>query len=320
MIFFKTGPSFADITKKLRRLVSILPALRSRTGNRSVEEVLEELRSLQKDHPYWSRRQRELVSIRFYLQQAIWWAENAMVGHAAGVSNYVTLIGYVEEFRRSNEPVILISFNYDTLIERALFSHFDEFSFKDIQDYVRRPTYKLFKLHGSVNWGHPVEDDPRIDIAKGPEQVTNAIIELADSIRFQSDSFVVMEKPSAVCRGYAYVPAISIPVQTKSDFSCPQDWLPPLEQSLEGVTNVLVIGWRGSEEHFLNKAVPVLNKNAELAVSVVSDSAESAQDTHERLRNSGLRPARSYDYLGGFTNFIVSDDVKIFLRRGGNVV
>jgi hypothetical protein len=37
-----------------------------------------------------------------------------MLGHAAGVSNYTTLISYIERFRRSNEPVILITFNYDT--------------------------------------------------------------------------------------------------------------------------------------------------------------------------------------------------------------
>ena len=66
-----------------------------------------------------------------------------MLGHAAGVSNYTSLIGYVERFRHSEEPVILITFNYDTLIERSLSLHFDDFSFKEINDYVRRPNYKV---------------------------------------------------------------------------------------------------------------------------------------------------------------------------------
>src|SRR6266496_2485873 len=117
---FQNRSDFADIAVKLRRLLPILPELRNRTGNRSVEEVLEELGALERDNPYWARRQRELTAVKFYLQKAIWWSELAMVGHAAGVSNYATLIGYIERFRRSEEPVILITFNYDTLIERAL--------------------------------------------------------------------------------------------------------------------------------------------------------------------------------------------------------
>src|SRR5206468_4938551 len=184
---FENRSEFADIASKLRRLVPILPELRNRNGNKSVEEVLEELRSLQKDDPYWPQRQRELTAIRFYLQQAIWWSELAMVGHAMGVSNYATLIGYIERFRRSEEPVILITFNYDTLIERALSLHFDDFTFKAINDYVRRPNYKLFKLHGSVNWGNPIVDDARLDVHQIAERLKNSIIEISDSIQFQND-------------------------------------------------------------------------------------------------------------------------------------
>ena len=83
-----------------------------------------------------------------------------MIGHAAGVSNYSTLVNNIEQFRRSDEPVILITFNYDTLIERALSLTFGDFTFKEIQDYVRWPAYKLFKLHGSVNWGYPFSTTP----------------------------------------------------------------------------------------------------------------------------------------------------------------
>ena len=161
---FENRPEFASIASKLPRLLPLLPELRNRSGNKSVEQILEELRSLEKNHRYWPRRQHELTAIRFYLQQAIWWSERAMVDRASGVSNYTSLIGYIEQFRQSEEPVILITFNYDTLIERALSLHFDDFNFKAINDYIRSPAYKLFKLHGSVTWGHPlVEDDARLN-------------------------------------------------------------------------------------------------------------------------------------------------------------
>jgi hypothetical protein len=317
---FENRPEFASIASKLRRLVPLIPELRNRTNNRSVEDVLEELRSLEQGHPYWRRRQQELTAIRFYLQQAISWSELAMLDHAAGVSNYTTLIGYIERFRQTEEPVILITFNYDTLVEGALSLHFDDFNFKAINDYIRRPSYKLFKLHGSLNWGHPIQDDARLDAHQSAEDLRNAIIELSGSLRYEDDQFVVLDKPQLAINDWLYFPAISIPVQTKSDFSCPQEWLPHLDNLLEGVTDLLVIGWRGGEEHFLKRAVPILNRNPDLHLSIVSHSETSINETNARLQNAGLKAARLWTYPGGFTKFICSDDVKVFLRRGGNVV
>jgi len=318
--FFQNRSDFAGIAAKLRRLLPILPELRNRSTNRSVEEVLEELGSLERDNPYWGRRQRELTAVKFYLQKAIWWSELAMVGHAEGVSNYATLIGYIERFRRNEDPVILITFNYDTLIERALSLHFDDFRFNAINDYVRHPNYKLFKLHGSVNWGNPVAEDARLDVHQTAERITDTIIELSDSIHYQSDQFAVLDEPGVVVGEWVYLPAISIPVQTKSHFSCPQDWLSLLENLLLGVSNLLVVGWRGGEEHFLKRVVPVLNNNAHLNLTVVSANETSANETQARLQTAGLKAARTWMYAGGFTRFILSDDVKIFLRRGGDVV
>jgi hypothetical protein len=286
-----------------------------------VEQILEEKRSLEKNHRYWPQRQRELAAIRFYLQQAIWSSEVAMVDHAARVSNYTSLIGYIEEFRQSEEPVILMTFNYDTLIERALSLHFDDFNFKAINDYVTRPAYKLFKLHGSVNWGHPIEDDARLNAHQSAETLRNAIIDLADDIRYKDNQFVVLDEPRVAVNNWINFPAISIPVQQKSHFSCPQEWLPLLDTLLDGVSDLLVIGWRGAEEHFLERVVPVLNKNADFHLSVVSQTGTSANETATRLQRAGLKPAqKSRLFGGGFTNFISSGDVKKFLRRSGNVV
>ena len=315
---FENRPEFASIASKLRRLVPLIPELRNRTNNRPVEEVLEELRSLEKGHPYWRRRQQELTAVRFYLQQAIWWSELAMVDRAAGVSNYTTLIGYIERFRQSEDPVILITFNYDTLIERALSLHFDDFNFKAINDYIRRPSYKLFKLHGSLNWGNPIHGDDRLDVNQIPEDLRDAIIELSDSLRYEDDQFAVFDKPQVAVNDWLYFPAISIPVQTKSHFSCPQHWLPDLDSLLEGVTDLLVIGWRGAEEHFLKRAVPILNRNPDFRVTIVSGTNSSANETQTRLQLADLHPARFWLSGGGFTNFICSDDVKDFLRRDGN--
>jgi hypothetical protein len=317
---FENRKEFALIASQLRRLIPILPELRHRTAGRPLEEVLEELRSLDVSDPYWRRRQRELMAVRFYVQRAIWWSETTMIQNSAGISNYSTLIGYIERFRRSDDTVILITFNYDTLIERALSLHFDDFTFKSIGDYVSRPRYKLFKLHGSVNWGNPIPADARVDLHTSTWQITNTIIDLADNFDYKIDDFAVLPEPSVVVDNWAYLPAISVPVRKKSNFSCPDHWLPLLDAQLDGVSNLLVVGWSAGEQHFLNRAVPVLNKNPDLVLTVVSSTDASAKDTEARLKGEGLKTSRTRYNPGGFTHFIITDEVKTFLRRGGNVV
>lgn len=312
---FDNRPEFAKIAERLRRLLPIIPELRTRSG-KSLETVLEELRAIPPEHPYWSRRQRELSAVRFYLREAISSSEAAMTRHSAGISNYSSLISYIERFRTSVEPVVFITFNYDTLIESALSAHFDEFRFNQIGDYVRRPNYKLFKLHGSVTWGHPVEHDARLDLTPGGTHVINQLIEVSDSIRYDGREFAVIEPNTVVTPTGAYLPAISIPVQTKSNFSCPENWLPLLDQQLKDVTKLLIIGWSAGEEHFLKRVVPVLRNARDLSITFVSDTEASAKQTCARIAGAGLPPTRPYFYHGGFTRFIVSEDVKIFLRRG----
>jgi hypothetical protein len=118
----------------------------------------------------------------------------------------------------------------------------------------------------------------------------------------------VLDGPDVKVENWLYFPAISIPVQQKSHFSCPQEWLQQLDTLLDGVSNLLVIGWRAGEEHFLERVVPVLNKNAGFHLSVVSQTATSANQTQIRLRDAGLKHAQEVLLVGGgFTDFILSD-------------
>ncbi len=69
-----------------------------------------------------------------------------------GVSNsYRSDNGYAQllrKLRNRDEPFALLSFNYDTLLDRAVQDVFGK-PLGSIDDYLSFP---LFKLHGSVNW------------------------------------------------------------------------------------------------------------------------------------------------------------------------
>ena len=65
---------------------------------------------------------------------------------AGGVTNYKTLLDQLEHYRRPDETVCLVTFNYDTLLEDALPTV--GLKVLEIADYISSDRYKLIKLHG----------------------------------------------------------------------------------------------------------------------------------------------------------------------------
>lgn len=55
---------------------------------------------------------------------------------------------FLSKLRSKDEPFSIISFNYDTLLERAIKDTF-HLTFDSLDDYIN---FKLIKPHGSINW------------------------------------------------------------------------------------------------------------------------------------------------------------------------
>jgi hypothetical protein len=74
------------------------------------------------------------------------------------VTNYTALIQAIERWRQDrSEKMCLITFNYDTLLDRACRSVLPGFPLDSVESYVSDPRYKLIKLHGSVDWYRRVQ-------------------------------------------------------------------------------------------------------------------------------------------------------------------
>ncbi|MGH9277610.1 MAG: SIR2 family protein, partial [Acidimicrobiales bacterium] len=72
-----------------------------------------------------------------------------------GCTNYHFLVERLDEWARNNsECVGYVTFNYDTLLERAIEDAGPKLHFNDLSDYVAHPRLKVFKLHGSCDWAH----------------------------------------------------------------------------------------------------------------------------------------------------------------------
>src|SRR5579862_4671385 len=306
-LFGDRGP-FNHAIAHFQRLQPIIPWMRH-TGGRNVESVL---RSLLDESDVYPERHRQIMAVRYYLQYVLWECEVGWKNQSSGVTNYKSLLDEIARFRK-DQVVSLVTFNYDTLLEDALPAVRPPIA--SMGDYVHGDSpYKVFKLHGSVNWARTVGQYAYKD--RNAWFVARDHIERAASLAI-SDTFVMAtEHPCGMDHNphgtLGLVPAIAIPVEQKSCFECPAEHLHRLEQLLPTTERLLIIGWRATEEHFLNLLGKHLTRP--IPAYIIAGSSDEALNVASRLR-SGLP---NLDYLpapGGFTDAIVNHRVRELLDR-----
>jgi SIR2-like domain len=306
-LFEDRGP-FNHAIAHFQRLQPIIPWLRHTEG-RNVESVL---RSLLDEADSYPERHRQIMAVRYYLQYVLWDCGMGWQNQSSGVTNYKSLLDEIARFRKE-KVVSLITFNYDTLLEDAL--PVVRPPIASMGDYVRDDSpYKVFKLHGSVNWARTVGQYAYKD--RNAWFVARDHIERAATLAI-SDTFVMAtEHPCGMDHSphgtLGLVPAIAIPVEQKSFFECPAAHLRVLEQLLPTTQKLLIIGWRGTEDHF----VTLLSKHLKKPIPayIVAGSNDEALNIASRLRST----LPDLDYLtspGGFTDAIINHRVRDLLAR-----
>jgi hypothetical protein len=308
---FENRPIFAEaIFNYFPQCQPIVPRLRSLRGE-TLEAVLEDLQAKSDSYP---RGKQQLASVRYYLQFVIHECQTRWRGVQKGLTNYKSLLDEIER-TYPKEPVCLVTFNYDTLLEDALL-HFG-LPITTMDDYTKKHSfYKLFKLHGSVNWARAVDSPTK---AQNPDQgfsVAKDFIERAAEIPVTQKYLLTSEHPPGSVRGIPVFPAIAIPVEKKSTFECPQSMLEELVTLLREVSKILVIGWRATEAHFLAQLanrLTGLRRGAQLHIVAGPDAEEiKVRICRELLNNPPQSPTVDE---GGFTDFILSRRAEQFLAR-----
>jgi hypothetical protein len=300
-LFLDQYQAFGDIVRKYGKLSHIFPYLRELSGVGSVEEVLQSLLAEATSFP---ERLREFASVRYYLCELLTELTTKWLAQTAGVAKYAPLVADILRFNNSREPVCLVTFNYDLLLEHALYTF--DFKRKMPADHLdSHPVLKLFKLHGSVEWARIV------DLPSGTRLGSHELIDIADTLKL-SDEFVLANptNPHQMHTfGRPIFPAIAIPTQTKTeaDFECPRAHLAELGEMLKSVTKVLIAGWQAKEAHFTQVLKSHLPKLRHIAV--VGGNPEDANQTFrhfmDAIGQNEISAVRRYP-CGGFTDFIVN--------------
>lgn len=123
--------------------------------------------------------------------------------------------------------------------------------------------------------------DTKVD-TRDIKLVIHQIMEQADGIKLTKKYSLGNAADPISTFGSPVVPAIAIPVQTKTDdtFDWPDSHRAYLKQLLPQVTKILIIGWRRKEAHFLNLLREKLPSGGVTQIThfqlVGRDSSESA--------------------------------------------
>lgn len=298
---FESRPAFEEYQRRFPHVMQIAPTLLLRSKGRSVEDVLGEYAGQIGSYP---QRLSQLAAVRFYLQAVINHCEQHWCRGSPVATNWMALIDQIECHRGSSGQPLMVTFNYDRLIEQALENRGQ--SFDSLDSYIGANSIPLIKLHGSTDWFRPIQrfDHRRFggDTWRIANQICEVIRELPEPGPIERGAV-----PASSVRDHVGIPAIAIPTKSKSAFECPDAHSAFVELRLREVSAVLTIGWRGAEQHFLRLLSKTLPSNLEYIC--VGSGRGSAEETCTNLQRAGLR-GHFEPYNNGFTNFVITRGVE----------
>jgi hypothetical protein len=257
----------------------------------SAPNIEQELEKIYNESGSYPRTTKQLMSMRYYLKDVIVDSQNYWNNETSKVTTYKAFLNIVDHWQvQTNEDVSLITFNYDTLLDDACKTELD-MSFPNIDSYIENSTaYKLFKVHGSVDWVRKINN-----CAGDP-------IEAAEHIKYTGEFYSSEQSQGEVDEFTKFIPAIAIPTQTKTFFEMPDSHLVKLKNVISSTNLLMTIGWRGTETHF-NDLWKEKDKKVVMGNKIVSGSFGGGKIIKENLSNGGISIPYTEVYDLGFSSF-----------------
>lgn len=290
------------------RAAALLMRLRQATRDElDVEEVLEQIALLEPRDPAVAV---DLLAFRAYLARLMDEVPTRWLDECHGLTNYVLAL---DEARRWNaavnsdhaDPIACVTFNYDALLEDAVHRVYGH-RIDGMNSYTEHPGIHVLKPHGSVHWRLPAAWNAPAGRRQDGAEVLGQAIDQAPSLRWGTDGTWGYERhdryrddddPTTV-----WLPALSIPVRQKADFTMPLWHRADMVKDLGRVTTLIAVGWRARERHFLQLLQDELPSQPTRLVAV-AESDEAAHETIDNLWETGRFDRYAISGIGfsGFT-------------------
>jgi hypothetical protein len=254
---FQERESFLKFIQHFPQCQPVIGQLRRAGETGDVEQELERIREARNIDP---GHYAELNAVRFYLRSAIDAVQQQWQHRHRGATNYAALMGKLRQWNReTGTPVRLVTFNYDTLLENACEAARTGFKRDRVSfdPYIERDDFRIYKPHGSIDWVQLLASEPEYDGRSDQDLIIEEgeNLDLLDNgfrIVQGTNKFRVHEDSSVSESERLALPALALPLTEKAEFVSPPGHIEALRSDLGVVTDVLVIGWRASEQHFVN--------------------------------------------------------------------
>jgi hypothetical protein len=267
-----------------------------------------------------------LAATRYYVRDLLWaCTDYVRLAPSTPMTLYTSLVRQCyEHAARVGRELVLVSFNYDLLLDYARASYWG-LDPMNLASYVRADAgAALVKPHGSVHWAWPVSTMgpvrghlsaiERAVVSRGPsddELVTTStqVVKTAPHVRNEvAGAFFEPTQPT--------IPAIALPIVNKSTFAWPAAQLQRFQSLVGRVSHVLTIGWRAAEPHFVDLLIPTLADHARLRVVTGGDHEVATAEAiriMQTLEERATNPIQAGTYAGGFENLVLDHLVDEFL-------
>ena len=286
---FEPRAAFQEPLEKFWECAPLVGRLRNAVARKeAIEEFLErEVVRSEGDVAVLS----QMLALRYYIDRVISDCSSFWLKQSRGVTNYAVLLDTIDRWRRDrgDERVVLVTFNYDLLLEDAYLKALRR-PLEAVDDYVSGSPYLILKAHGSVSWLRRVRferDDAR----------PHELIRYPQLMRWTDD--------------YATGAEIRTP-QTKSAFECPPEHVTAFRRTVGQIDRVLVVGWRGQEMHFLDTCVGLAEGSRGL---MVAEDHAHASETALHLTDS-LKAEFEAGTFNGFTG-LATQESELMAWLGG---
>lgn len=211
----------------------------------------------------------------------------------------------------TDEPVLIVTFNYDTILDRAWETHFDV-KLDNFDAFITDPMWRYVKPHGSLRWGRWYD----LEVEKWNNSTTkDAIIDRFDEKLLTREFVANVASPEEVKRrARAIVPALAVPTRGKALFECPDSHIALLAEQLPRAARALVVGWRAGEQVFLNLWA---KSNAALKhlILVGKDHAD-AQATADAIISAGFERGIEVEPLDVDFTGLMTDPARLMAVLG----
>ncbi len=305
---------------KFNHLLSLYPKANSLAGDLRLAMKTEKDFSLEA----WLRRQQALTTdkhrqaqlrqLPLYLRHLF----KAVSDHYAAPEQtaYGMLINRINRY--GIDKILVINLNYDLLFEQAL-SVICDIKFQREGDYIKPSSrWMVVKPHGSINWYKKMIHQPE-DIVGNTDVSYRTYLDNLDEIKLEDEvclsdtchDYFISETLASGTYYRAVYPDITIPLQGKYRFCCPEPHVSAAKKILTDCDSFLIIGSSFKDKDVSDMILEAGRNKPIRFVDIVKNSSEKA-DIIERVSECLIAPKI---HPGGFAGFIEFGECDKFLNR-----